>query len=360
MFLFPGSPQDDPLWHYLPPKDQQGQHNFSVVQGEGADRLRSLNVPFCINIMAGGRYRAGQIVSLTSLSGKEHFHVEKNSAGEATAPQERTELHQHDYFELMYVMEGAVEQHIEDGVFQYGKGTACLLNRNTRHFEVLSDNYLLVFLCLSRDYIRRSITQNAPPEDIQTAVYRFFAGNLEGQAQYRKDYLVFSPVPTADGPNRVDGLVEALAGELMLKQPGHSHMVVGLLARLLAFFQDEGYYQCRHVKLDSSVEAYVFNKVTGYMEESNTRVSRAALADRLRYSSDYINRIVKKHSGMSISEYNQTILIKKAERMLVETEDSISSIITTLGFENKTYFYKLFDKKHGTTPLSYRRRHRGQ
>lgn len=365
MFLFPGSPQDDPLGHLILPGGEAApaKHNFSVLHPEkGADHLRSLNVPFCINIMAGGRYSTGQMVSLTSISGKEHFHLEKSShieEGDFQAD-ECIEMHQHDYFELMYVFEGEVEQHIENGRFCYTKGTACLMNRNTRHFEVLGESFFLVFLCLSKDFIRDSITAHAQQESEQNTVYSFFSNNLDEQAQYQKDYLEFVPTGAEpDGPEQVNHMMEELAKELLLKQPGHTHMVMGLVSRVLAFLQNKSCYACRHVKLDSSAEAYLFNKVTRFIENKDGRVSRAELAGHLNYSSDYINRIIKKHIGMSISEYNQVISLKKAERMLTEGNASISSIIATLGFENKTYFYKLFDRKHGMTPLEYRKHHAG-
>ncbi|MFV0413973.1 MAG: helix-turn-helix domain-containing protein [Oscillospiraceae bacterium] len=366
MFLFPGSPQEDPLGHLVKPslKNPPSSHNFSVKHPEGpADNMRTLNVPFCINIMAGGRYSTNQMVSLTSISGKEHFHLEKNSAIEkfSLPENECIEMHQHDYFELMYVFDGEVEQHIENGCYRYTKGTACLMNRNTRHYEVLGESFFLVFLCLSKDFISGSMSAYAPAEGEQNTVYRFFASNLEEQAQYQKDYLEFVPVPPGTGgPEQVAGTMEELARELLLKQPGHTHMVLGLVSRILAYLQQPSYYRCTHVTLNSSAEAYLFSKVTRLMETKNGRVSRAELAEMLNYSSDYINRVVKKHTNMSISEYNQMISMKKAEDMLVQTEASISGIIAALGFENKTHFYKLFDRKHGITPMEYRKLHAGE
>ncbi|MDR1641121.1 MAG: AraC family transcriptional regulator [Clostridiales bacterium] len=355
MFLFPGPHQEDPLGPLLVPG--KNSHNFSLTPpGNTGDRLRSLNVPFCINIMAGGRYSAGQMVSFTSLSDKEHFHLEKKTP---EMPDERIEMHHHDYFELMYVFEGEVEHHIENGCFQYQKGTACLMNRNTRHYEVLGQSYFLVFLCMSHYYIRDSIASYATTGGEPTDAYRFFTSNLDDQAQYQKDYLEFIPLGP-EGPESINKLMDDLARELILQEAGYSLMVLGMLSRVLSYFQDTSLYACAHVKLDSSAEAYLFDKVTRYMENKTGRVSRGELAAELSYSSDYINRIVKKHSGMSISEYNKVICLKKAERMLTETNASVSSIIGDLGFENKTHFYKLFDRKHGMTPMEYRKHNPSQ
>lgn len=93
------------------------------------------------------------------------------------------------------------------------------------------------------------------------------------------------------------------------------------------------------------------------MEQNPGKVTRSILAEQLNYSSDYINRVVKKHSGMSISEYDRIIRLKKAKELFANSDQSITSIITSLGFENKTFFYGLFQKKYGMTPMEYRREH---
>ncbi len=364
MFLFPSQPKDDPLGYFINPgiKNNEVCNNFSIQQSEdGIDNFRSLNVPFCINIMAGGRYSTNQLISLTSISDDQHYYVEKTTQIDEAKKQlsESIEMHHHDYFELSYVFEGEVQQHIEKGVFNYTKGTACLMNRNTWHYEELGESFFLVFLCISKDFIRDSLRFYDIDESNESVVYKFLTSNLEEQAQYQKDYLEFVPKKgKMDGPDLITKTLEELTKELMLKQPGHSHMVLGLLSRILAYLQDPTLYDCSHIKLDSSAEAYLFNKVARLMEHSDSRVSRAELSETLNYSSDYINRIVKKYTGKSISEYNQMICIKKAEAMLVETSDAITSIISSLGFENRTYFYKLFDRKHGMTPLEYRNKHK--
>lgn len=368
MFLFPNSEfntqaiqLDQSNQNHSQDKTQPALHNFSMLfQKEGEDHLRSLNVPFCINVMSGGRYSTQRMVALTSLSDKEHFYLEKKqdiNQAEASANEE-IQMHHHDYYELMYVLDGSVEQHIENGCFQYIKGDASLLNCNTRHYEVLGESYFLVFLCLSKHFIRELLSETKITESMSTDIYRFYEENIDEPSQYKKNYLEFKPTSSRkEAARTIEGLMESLTRELLLKQSGHFFIVKGLVMRILTCFQDPALYRCRPVVLDSSAEAYLFHKITGFMEQKEGRVTRSELSKHLNYSSDYINRVIKKHSGMSLSEYNQIICIKKAEHLLVETRQSITSIITALGFENKTHFYRLFDRKHGITPMEYRKKH---
>lgn len=330
-------------------------HNFTVLaQGNAKDESRSLNVPFCVNIMAGGRYINSSQVSFTSLSGIEYFQVQKTTAAQKGGEAERTQLHQHDFFELMYVFEGSVEQQIEKGCFAYTAGQACLLNRNTRHYEVLGEDYLLVFFCLSKEYLMQFRPYAMGSEN---EIHRFFSGNHQDQIKYKKDYLDFRPTAEGDGAGKARGLMEQIVNELVQGQIAYQDVVRGLMVRLFTLLADPGAYTCTHVVLDSTKEAYLFGKIKALIEEKNGRVTRSELETALFYSSDYLNRIIKKHTGLNFSEYCQRVSLKKAAELLLNSSASINSIVAELGFGNKTYFYRLFKQERGMTPMEYRKAH---
>lgn len=50
-----------------------------------------------------------------------------------------------------------------------------------------------------------------------------------------------------------------------------------------------------------------------------------------------------------------TFCFKKAERLLKESNLSVSEIALQLKFTNRTHFYNLFRKKYGMTPQEWRR-----
>ena len=66
--------------------------------------------------------------------------------------------------------------------------------------------------------------------------------------------------------------------------------------------------------------------------------------------------IVKKYSGKTLLEYGQDIYLEEARRLLLDTDMSISDIITELGFSNRSHFYRVFRRAFGETPLDYRNR----
>lgn len=84
-----------------------------------------------------------------------------------------------------------------------------------------------------------------------------------------------------------------------------------LICRLIASLCDLDRYSTQLVQLGTETESSVFSRITALMEESHGRISRAELSERLRYSGSYLNRIVNKYSGRSISEYGNFFAMQR-------------------------------------------------
>lgn len=72
-------------------------------------------------------------------------------------------------------------------------------------------------------------------------------------------------------------------------------------------------------------------------------------------SKSVLYRIFSKHCGCTLSEYVNRKRIERAEKLLRETEMSISEIALKAGFCSDVYFRMVFKKLKGTTPVKYRR-----
>ena len=77
----------------------------------------------------------------------------------------------------------------------------------------------------------------------------------------------------------------------------------------------------------------------------------AKLANR---TPEHINRTVKKHYDMTLSEIINRVRITYAARQLMLTDAPITSIAFDSGFENLGYFYTVFKKHFKTSPGRYR------
>lgn len=71
---------------------------------------------------------------------------------------------------------------------------------------------------------------------------------------------------------------------------------------------------------------------------------------------DYANRIFKKHTGMSIMKYRNSLRINDAKKALKITNRTVSEISHSVGFDDESYFSRVFKKSEGLSPSAYRSR----
>lgn len=86
--------------------------------------------------------------------------------------------------------------------------------------------------------------------------------------------------------------------------------------------------------------------------EFNIEISR--IAEIFHYNEKYLGRLFKKETNQTISNYTNTQRLLKAKTLLENTNDTIIGISSSAGFNNVTYFNRIFKKSFGITPSEYR------
>jgi AraC-like DNA-binding protein len=90
-----------------------------------------------------------------------------------------------------------------------------------------------------------------------------------------------------------------------------------------------------------------------------TDVNCERLSEEFHFSTEYINRLVKKYCGLSPGQYLQQYRITRAKELLANTDHTLSYITTEVGYHDTTVFYKAFKKHTGMAPGLWRDKSRG-
>lgn len=91
--------------------------------------------------------------------------------------------------------------------------------------------------------------------------------------------------------------------------------------------------------------------------EENTIPQIQDIATKLNLTSRYLSDALKAETGKSAKECLLLHLIERAKSRLMQSNDSVSTIAYSLGFEYPQYFARLFKNKVGITPTQYRNQH---
>jgi AraC family transcriptional activator of pobA len=80
----------------------------------------------------------------------------------------------------------------------------------------------------------------------------------------------------------------------------------------------------------------------------------ADYASMLNVSRVYLNEAVKAVTGVSAGEFIRSHAVLSAKRMLVHTDLDINQIAEGLGYDDTSYFSRMFKKETGLTPSEFR------
>lgn len=79
------------------------------------------------------------------------------------------------------------------------------------------------------------------------------------------------------------------------------------------------------------------------------------LATKLFLSEKQVSRLIKKAYNCTLSDLIINKKMEVASSLLTSTDKTISEIIKELNFKTESYFYVLFKKYYGMTPIAYRK-----
>lgn len=269
--------------------------------------------------------------------------------------------HQHSFIELMYVLSGTVTNHIESQTFSYSAGQCCVMNKNIHHCEEISGDYRAVFLMFQDDYLIELLREyqeyfvNSNQQEIIHPIYQLLEYMPEREQHFDKVYLDYFPCVCADtAVNELKSVLNTIVMETISPSVGSQFFIKGYFARFFELLNDTSRYSMECVRSDSHGQEYLFGKIVHIMEASHGRTSRNELSRLLHYNGEYLNRIVKKYIGKTIQEYGKSIALETVRKTLLDTDKSVSEIITEMGFSNHNHFYQMFKNAYGDTPLEYR------
>ena len=88
-----------------------------------------------------------------------------------------------------------------------------------------------------------------------------------------------------------------------------------------------------------------------------SRLNIEQLADKACMSKDHYIRVFKNETGETPNAYITKRKMEKAELTLLTTDLPVKSIADLLGYDDYSYFNRIFRKNSGMTPLQYRASH---
>jgi AraC family transcriptional activator of pobA len=111
-------------------------------------------------------------------------------------------------------------------------------------------------------------------------------------------------------------------------------------------------------ELTGTVATKFNDLLQSYFETKKTQESGLPtvtfMAEKINFSSRYLSDVLKQETGKTALELIHLYIITEAKNLLQEGKMNIAEISHSLGFENPTYFSRLFKKEAGVSPNYFR------
>lgn len=256
--------------------------------------------------------------------------------------------HWHDHMEWIAVTEGCARIQVDAEKYTVGAGGFVFVRPKQLHAATdLEPGTKLTALVVGSPLLR-GIAADGTLE-------RYVDPLLSGR-------LRVPNVMASDDPLRpsVAGSIASVVDELRGKRPGYELLVKSELFRMLGLLLRAA----GQPAMSSSPSSQPESAFTRLLEELRSQIDQpvtvSEAAERVGVAPTYFCRRFKQLTGRTLVEYMQVLRINEAERLLAETDLSVTAVAERVGFGSITYFGRVFKAFKQHAPSDVRRLRRAR
>lgn len=245
-------------------------------------------------------------------------------------------LHNHDFYEIFYVMDGKVMHYVNNNEVELTLGDMVILRPSDTHKFVK----LKEFSGTRRDLLfKKSV--------FEKACNCFYPEFLE---KLKSTYLPIKFRLTSEQISRLEYLSSKIHALFDADAEKSRVYVKLLISTIIETYLESLSEKSENYPLWLKQLISVLNEVR-YL---NTPINE--YLGRFNYNKPYMRRVFKEYTGVTISSYYLNVKLKYADMLLRTTNSTINVVAEKCGFNSNTYFFREFKKKYGFTPAKYRKK----
>ena len=249
--------------------------------------------------------------------------------------------HTHDYVEIVYMCRGKTTHIVNDTRIFLSEGELLLMGQNTRQ-EILpaGEGDIAVNFIVQPEFFGGTLdflgSEETPLRDF---IVRCLCGdNPSG-------YLHFKVADVKPVQNLVENLLWTLISDTPNRR-SINQLTMGLLFVQLLNHTDK--LTIGNKEQDTIVW------VLRYIEEHFADGSLTEIADILHYDVTWLCREIKRRTGKTYTQLLQEKRLSQATWLLRNTNQKVADIGISVGYENLSYFHRIFAQHFGISPKAYR------
>lgn len=255
-------------------------------------------------------------------------------------------MHWHDEMEITYIVDGAAEININLKTFTAKKGDIIVVDPLSLHSlkkDLNTLNMTWHTMVFNLNMVQSLLTDGCLIKYIAPLLNK---NNSLKMVLTKEDNGYFEILNTILSLfNTYESKCDVF--ELELKSQ--------LFHLLFLFYKHDLVIKNNNENISSSVATKIKDIISFINLNYSNDISILDIAKEANFSQYHFMKFFKKHIGMTCIDFLNNTRLEKASSLLNSTDKSIMDIALDVGFNNVSYFNKLFKQKYKLTPKDFRK-----
>lgn len=256
------------------------------------------------------------------------------------------QAHQHNFFELVYIVSGTGIQCINKNEFHYHEGHMFLITPDDCHSFDIDTTTTFFFLRFTNIYLQGG---GIPKDNVQRL--EFILQNANHQPgcilKNQTDKQLVKPI------------IEAIVREYVNRDM-YNHELIRQLVNTLIIVVARNIAKYQGIEVTGHTEAKALD-ILHYIQAHiyEPRLLRAEnISRQFNMASAYLGRYFKQHTGETMQQYIAGYKTKLIRHRLEHSDKRINEIVHEFSFTDESHLNKFFKSQQGVSPKEYRKRFR--
>lgn len=252
--------------------------------------------------------------------------------------------HRHNFIEVLYVCEGSLTNIIGGKEVVIEAGELLFLNQFTRH-EILpaGKNDIAINFMILPEFFDVAYTMAG-----SNNILADFLVHVLRQNEEKGEYLHFRVAEVL----QIQNLLENMIYSLVTGKGDQNRINQTTMGLIFLYLLDSVQYA--EMRVPNQYENMIAMTTLDYIEQNYKTATLTELCVKLHLPMHVLSKMIKKNTGFNFKELLQRKRMNKAIELMCETELPISDIIAAVGYENSSYFHRVFREKYHVTPRAFR------
>ncbi|MFA6929416.1 MAG: AraC family transcriptional regulator [Lentisphaeria bacterium] len=245
----------------------------------------------------------------------------------------RTHYHVNQEWEFHFIRHGMLTLECHEQTFAAGPGDIVLIPPQTRHRDKFDPRQNFEVFMASFSWLG---AENCLLEHLSGPTLHDLSGDQRCRIRQYCDALY------------LDTHRDSEFDQLLSRSIFHSL----LLSILKVLAENRGNHSDKDpISVAAKKKHWLIQEVKNYIQRNyQQQISLEELALSLGISQYHLSRVFNAESGFSLPEYLTMVRMEKAKILLNEGQQNISQVAYAVGYEDSSYFAKVFRKHFGSSP----------